>query len=359
MNISMNRIFLFLLSGAFLLSACDKQQEPFSAAFPVRHSSSASGSSVPADPLPDDDPDPDPGPDTYPSLLSVLDKKIAEYANDENKPLNHVYICAHRANTAYGKANDVPENSVWAIESAIANGADMVELDVALTSDGVLMIMHDDALNTTTDGSGTIGSKTYGQIKALRMHPRGKNTYPMHNGDYVRVPTLKEALDACKDKIYVNLDTKGRELPIGDMLDAIDKSGTMGQVMIFGQGDAAKKSYISMAFNSYRAKLAIHPYINTSDEIRNYMIKSYNGCCKLFQYDTGVYYTPTIERFGYGCHAKGGLSYSNSLDYDSQISGWTSGACKVLDRFIAAGSDVVQTDYCEKANAYLTLKGLR
>ena len=360
MSISKNRIFLLLLSGAFLLSACDKQQEPFSASFPVRHAASGSSSTVPEDPIPDDDPDPGPGPVTYPTLLSVLDKKIAEYANDENAPLNHVYICAHRANTAYGKSNDIPENSVWAIETAIEKGADMVELDVALTSDGVLMIMHDDALSTTTDGSGNIGSKTYGQVKALRMHPRGKSsTYPMHNGDYVRVPTLKEALDACKDKIYVNLDTKGRELPIADVLDAIDKSGTMGQVMIFGQGDEAKKSYISAAFSNYRQKLAIHPYINTPDALRGYLIKSYNGCCRLFQYGTEIYYTPTIERFGFSCHAQGGLSYSNSLDYDSQISGWSSGACKVLDRFIASGSDFLQTDYCEKADAYLTIKGLR
>ena len=350
------RILTGLLAVMLLTTACTKAKEPFSGTFPVRHSSSSS-SVVPADPIPDDDPDPGPAPDTYPTLLSVLDGKIAEYKNDATVPLNHVFICAHRANTAYGKSNNIPENSVWAIETTIEKGADMVELDVRITKDGVLMIMHDDALNTTTNGSGNLSSKTYAEVKALRMHPRGKNNYPQHNGDYVRVPTLKEALDACKDKIYVNLDMKEAAAPVADVLDAIDRSGTVNQVMIYG---ADHKAYVNGAFNNLNhSKLAVHPYIYSPEDIPKYLIKGYNGCAKLFQYDHEVYYNRTIEGFGYACHARGGLSYSNSLDFDSQIASWASGSCTVLDRFIAAGSDFIQTDYCEKADAYFKTKGLR
>ena len=340
------------------------QKEPFSGTFPVRQSASSEAGRVPSDPIPDDDPAPDPGPDTYPSLLSVLDEKLAEYNRDETVPTNHIFICAHRANTAYGKSHDVPENSVWAIETAIEQGADMVELDVACTKDGVLMIMHDESVSTTTDGSGNISDLTYGQVKALRMHPRGKREYPKHNGEFVRVPTLQEALEACKGKIYVNLDMKDRSFSIADVLDAIDQSGTVNQVMIFG-GKEDKKEYISEAFNKLNhSKLAVHPYIGNPSDIRKFLIKSYNGCAKLFQYNTDQYYNPgnydeSVTPFGYKCHAQGGLSYSNSLDYDSQISGWTSGACQVLDRFIESGSDFVQTDYCEKADEYLKTKGLR
>lgn len=350
------RILTGLLAALLLLSACTKAKEPFSGTFPVRHSSSSS-SVVPADPIPDDDPEPEPDPGTYPSLLSVLDRKIAEYNRDATIPTNHIFICAHRANTAYAKAHDIPENSVWAIETAIEKGADMVELDVRMTSDGVLMIMHDDVVSTTTNGGGSIASKTYAEVKALRMHPRDKSTYPQYNGDYVRVPTLKEALDACKDKIYVNLDMKESNAPVADVLDAIDKSGTVNQVMIYG---ADHKAYVNGAYNNLNhSKLAVHPYISSPDDVPKYLIKGYNGCAKLFQYGYNIFYDRTIEGFGYACHAKGGLSYSNSLNYDSQISSWSSGACTVLDRFIESGSDFVQTDYCEKADQYLKTKGLR
>ena len=362
MSTKINRILLGLLAAGLLLTACEKQIEPFSGSFPAHNSSSSSGSRVPSDPIPED-PDPGPTPGTFPSLLSVLDAKIAEYNKDENIPTNHVYICAHRSNTVYGITNEIPENSIWAIETAIAQGADFVELDVALTSDGVLMIMHDDNVSTTTNGSGNIGNKTAGQVKALRMHARNKGSYLQHDGDYVRVPTLEEALAACRDKIYVNLDMKNRDFPITDVLAAIEKTGTVGQVMIFGNGggDAEKKEYVAKAFVKFKQKLAVHPFINQASDIRSYLVKSYNGCAKLFQYNYDVYYNPAEgqERFGSQCHAQGGLSYSNSLNYDSQIAGWTGGSCTVLDRFIASGSDVVQTDYCEKADAYLKTKNLR
>lgn len=362
MSIHFNRIFLGLLAAGLLLSACEKQVEPFSGTFPVRNSSTSSSSRVPADPIPED-PDPDPDPSAFPTLISVLDKKIAEYNKSETIPTNHVFICAHRANTAYGIANEIPENSIWAIETAIEKGADMVELDVAVTSDGVLMIMHDDNVSSTTDGKGTIGNKTAGEVKAMRMHARNKTSYKQHDGDYVRVPTLEEALAACRDKIYVNLDMKGRNFPIADVMNAIEKTGMFGQVMIFGNGggDTEKKNYIRKAFSEFKKQLAVHPFINQASDIRDYSVKSYNGCAKLFQYDTKTYYNPGEgqERFGYQCHAQGGLSYSNSLSYDSQIAGWSSGSCTVLDRFIASGSDFVQTDYCEKADAYLKTKNLR
>ena len=362
MSTKINRIFLTLLAAGLLLTACEKKVEPFSGTFPVRHSSTSSSSRVPSDPIPED-PDPDPDPSTYPSLISTLDRKIAEYNKDENIPTNHVYICAHRANTAYGIANEIPENSIWAIETAIEKGADFVELDVAVTSDGVLMIMHDDYLKNTTDGTGYIYNKTAGEVKAMRMHARNKTSYKQHDGDYVRVPTLEEALAACRDKIYVNLDMKGRVFPVNDVIAAIEKTGTVGQVMIFspGGGLETQKDYINKAYSRFKKQLAIHPYIGYASDIKAYMLRSFNGCAKLFQYDTNTYYNPSEgqERFGYQCHAQGGLSYSNSLSYDSQIAGWTSGSCTVLDRFIASGSDVVQTDYCEKADAYLKTKNLR
>lgn len=301
------------------------------------------------------------------TLLTLLNEKIAEYGNDASVPTNHVFICAHRANTYEAYLNQIPENSIPNIEMAIAKGADMVELDVRPTKDGVLVLMHDPTVNATTNGKGNLDSFTYEELCKLEMRARGASTYYRVNGQPVRVPTLEEALAACKDKIFVNLDLSNKNCSPAGVVRAIQNTGTVGQVMIYGaNGTSEQKEYISKGYERCGDWLAIHPYISKPEDIANFRT-GYYDCAKLFQYNYTVYYTPTIDKFGSKCHAQGGLSYSNALDYDSQMRTWytnyyqknLTGSCAVLDKFIASGSDFVQTDMCELAHLYLKAKGLR
>ena len=62
-----------------------------------------------------------------------------------NFPENRVMVVAHRGNW-----REAPENSVWAIRKAIEAGADMAEIDIALTKDSVLILMHDRTIDRTT-----------------------------------------------------------------------------------------------------------------------------------------------------------------------------------------------------------------
>jgi len=82
-------------------------------------------------------------------------------------------------------------------------GADMVELDVQLTSDKEVVVFHDDKISRCTDGKGIIADHTLAQLKKLDagswFDKKFKNT---------KIPSLAEALDICKNRIAVNIEIK-------------------------------------------------------------------------------------------------------------------------------------------------------
>jgi glycerophosphoryl diester phosphodiesterase len=91
-------------------------------------------------------------------------------------------IVAHR-----GASAREPENTLVAFESALAAGADVVELDVRLTKDGVPVVLHDPDVAGTTDGTGFVHQMTLGQVKRLDASGGA--------GPGQEIPTLAEALD--------------------------------------------------------------------------------------------------------------------------------------------------------------------
>ena len=92
--------------------------------------------------------------------------------------MNRVLIVAHRGASAYE-----PENTIRSFERAFQLDADFVELDVRLSKDGVLVVIHDETVDRTTNGSGLVRSLTLNQ---LRLLDAGKGE---------KIPTLKEVLE--------------------------------------------------------------------------------------------------------------------------------------------------------------------
>lgn len=120
-------------------------------------------------------------------------QKIVEAIH--NPQSDYVVVVSHR-----GDWRNYPENSIPAIESIIRMGVDVMELDLKLTSDGVLVLCHDGTIDRTTTGKGKVSDVTYDYIQScnLRAGHNCKTKYKM--------PTLKEALAVCKDRIVVNID---------------------------------------------------------------------------------------------------------------------------------------------------------
>ena len=121
-------------------------------------------------------------------------EKILHEINDPNS--DYVIVASHR-----GDWRNYPENSIPAIESVIRMGVDIMELDVKMTKDSVLVLMHDKTIDRMTDGKGLVSDFTYDSLMTFRMR-RAHNVVT----DSIKVPTLREALLCCKDRILVNVD---------------------------------------------------------------------------------------------------------------------------------------------------------
>ena len=92
-------------------------------------------------------------------------------------------IWAHR-----GASRVAPENTMPAFERAIAAGADGIEFDVQLSRDGEVVVIHDETLSRTTDGTGRVVDHTLAELRALDASA-GRDSWTD-----VRIPTLAEVL---------------------------------------------------------------------------------------------------------------------------------------------------------------------
>ncbi|MEA4943922.1 MAG: glycerophosphodiester phosphodiesterase [Propionicimonas sp.] len=111
-------------------------------------------------------------------------------------------IWAHRGASGYA-----PENTLPAFELAIAQGADGVEFDVQLSSDGVPVVIHDETLGRTTSGSGAVGEHTLAQLQSLDASA-GRSGF-----EGVHIPTLQEVLEVvAPTSLTVNVELKNSEV---------------------------------------------------------------------------------------------------------------------------------------------------
>jgi len=89
-----------------------------------------------------------------------------------------------------------PENTLLSIRRAIEIGVDAVEIDVHLTKDKEVVIIHDSTVDRTTNGKGPVGSYTLEEIKKLDA------------GKGEKIPTLKEVIEFVKDKVRLIIELK-------------------------------------------------------------------------------------------------------------------------------------------------------
>jgi glycerophosphoryl diester phosphodiesterase len=102
-----------------------------------------------------------------------------------------------------GASAAAPQNTLAAFRKAIELGADGVELDAQLSADGVVVVIHDFVVETTTDGVGRVADKTLAELKALDAGSRFSSEF---SGE--RIPTLAQVFEAIKDKLLVNVELK-------------------------------------------------------------------------------------------------------------------------------------------------------
>ncbi len=127
--------------------------------------------------------------------------------------LKYPVIIAHR-----GYSFKYPENTLVAFKKAKELGAVMVELDVTMTKDRQLVVIHDDSLDRTTNGRGKVGDFTLAQLKNLDA---GAWFDPCFSKE--KIPTLDEVMDIAGKDMMINIEIKSSAFEKDSPDDAVEK----------------------------------------------------------------------------------------------------------------------------------------
>ncbi len=221
-----------------------------------------------------------------------------------------VQISFHRGARRYA-----PENTLPAIEKAIRMGADYVEIDVRTTRDGHHVLMHDDIVDRTTDGTGRVRDLRLDQI-------RGLDAGSWFGADFraTRVPTLAEALRVLKGKCGIYLDAK--DIAAEELLAELRDAGVLDQTVVYQSPD-------------YLLKLKeLEPTIRTLCPLRDAQsLDSLYTAVHPYAYD--VDWDLLSPELVAKCHRLGVRVFSDAFRYEHP---------DAYQEAVHCGIDVIQTD---------------
>lgn len=140
---------------------------------------------------------------------------IAGYISNGSHLLEDFFISttvtAHR-----GGAKFAPENTMYAVRYSIESGAEYIEIDVQLTADKEVVLLHDENLKRTTGYNGYLYNMKYEDVAKL-------DAGSYFDGSYsdAYIPTLKEVLEECKGKINLNIELKKSGKTDNELVDKV------------------------------------------------------------------------------------------------------------------------------------------
>lgn len=232
---------------------------------------------------------------------------------DVHRRVTHfpVKVSCHRGANRYA-----PENTVAAIHTAAAFGADYIEIDIRTTSDGKFVLMHDATVDDTTNGTGPVRQHTAHEIAALDAGVKFSQEFVG-----THVPTFDEGLTVLGDHSSVYLDAK--DISPEALLAAIRKHSLLERHVVFQSPDYGRR--IKALDSNMRMLL---PLKRTGDFDRL-------ATDKPFAFDTewGILSQELISR----SHAAGIQVFSDALGKHENVDDYR--------QAIGWGIDVIQTDY--------------
>ena len=179
-------------------------------------------------------------------------------------------IIAHRGASAYA-----PENSHSAFELAIAMKAEMIELDVSLSKDGIPVVIHDETLDRTTTGRGSVQDYILEELKTLDVGSWFSEKFK--NEPF---PTLEEVLSYTKDRIAVNIEIKTEvvtnEIEGGiaqKSLEIVERLGVQDQV-IFSSFDYRVLKHLE-ALNPDMPKAMLYEKSQSGKKLPSELVSEY------------------------------------------------------------------------------------
>ena len=148
----------------------------------------------------------------------------------ERGPHDYAMIIAHRGDWRYA-----PENFLRGFANCIKSGFDAIEVDVRMTKDGVLVIMHDETVNRTTDGKGKVSDLTFEEIKKLHLKT------PTNYVSDQTVPSFEEVLNLARGQILVYVDKWQAHKEA--VLEMVHRYGMDRQILLAGPTNMESDAY--------------------------------------------------------------------------------------------------------------------
>jgi glycerophosphoryl diester phosphodiesterase len=232
-----------------------------------------------------------------------------------------------------------PGDTMYAFEKAVEIGADVLEMDAHITKDGEIVLMHDEAVDRTTDGTGLIEDLTLAEIKQLDAAYKWSNdagkTFPFR-GQRIRAPTLNELFEKFPNIRYV-IEIKLTKNPIDKPFCNLIRAHNMQDKVIVA-------SFHDVAMKMFRETC---PEVATSasrTEVRNFVllgkvflsglvVPRYQSIQPPYNPSESLGITIMTERFLREAHAK-----------NIKVEPWTVNDPELMKQYIEWGVDGIITD---------------
>jgi len=246
-----------------------------------------------------------------------------------------------------GARGVVPDNTLISFRQALADGADVLELDCHLTKDGVPVVIHDPRVDKLTDGVGAISALTLAEIKALdagyRWTADGGKTFPFR-GKGITIPTLEEFLNEFTD-VPLNVEVKN---DAEDMLN-IDQSIETVFAMLERYGRLSDVAVCGFDHKHLKKLRAARKGVATNFSTREVAILSVLAklrlefLFKLFAPKGPVVFEVPERRGGYQVLTPRFVDAAHKLGYEVYV--WTVNRSEDIERIYALGVDGIMSDF--------------
>jgi len=251
------------------------------------------------------------------------------------------WLFGHRGNSA-----GFPENTLLAFEECVLSGCDANEMDVYLSGDGVLMIIHDSTVDRTTNGSGRVDSMDLSELKRLdagyRFTTDGGRTYPFRDQG-LTIPTVEELFSSPffvegHGDIVFNIDVKESnriEYACEQLVESIRRHNFFHRV-IAGSFTKQTTDYLRQ----------IDPEVMTMAPLEEIV-----AFTALYYANRSDEYVPLADHFqvpvGYVRDVADYISKANEIG--ARMDFWTINDMGLVERLLEAGADGIMTDNVDEA----------
>lgn len=269
----------------------------------------------------------------------------ALYLRPEPAANRHVYfddapeVCAEIIAHGGGLGH-APPNTLLALERALQMGAEVLEVDVQQTRDGVMILRHDDTLDRTTDMTGLIADYDWAQLESADAGARTVIGGESYAGRGITIPRLDAALAAFPDArwiLEIKNDTRSAALA---MCEAIRGAGAERRVLVGSFHDAAMDHFRNAC-----------PSVATSapsGEVRNFVIAARLGLSRWVDTPAAAFQLP-VEAAGLDLTHPRVLAAADGRGIKVQY--WTINDQAEMERLLSLGADGLITDHVDRANA--------